>query len=70
MGKALQCKKCIQDSWICFDQTLMGLELGQLFPTRESLVSYILAGDGNTAKPFLQCIVLRENPRPEFNIIR
>ena len=26
--------------------------LGKLFPDRESLVSDILAGEGNTAKPF------------------
>jgi len=32
-------------SWAC-----MGL--GKLFPARESLVSEILAGDENTAKPF------------------
>ncbi len=27
----------------------------KLFPVRESLVNDILAGDGNTANPFLQC---------------
>ena len=35
-------------------QTFLGLVLGKLFPARESLVSDIPAGDGNTAKPFLQ----------------
>jgi len=34
-----------------FDQTFLGLELGKLFPARESLVSDIPAGDGNNAKP-------------------
>jgi len=38
---------------ILFDQTSLGL--GKLFPATESLVNDIPAGDGNTAKPFLQC---------------
>ena len=48
----VHCKrKNFRDSWIYFDQTLLGL--GKLFPARESLVgSDIPAGDGNTAKPF------------------
>ena len=46
-------KKKLRDSWICFDQTFLGLV--KLFPAWESLVSDIPAGDGNTAKPFLQC---------------
>jgi len=29
--------------------------MGKLFTAMESLVSDISAGDGNTAKPFLQC---------------
>jgi len=45
--------KKLRDSWICFDQTFLGL--CKLFPARESMVSDIPAGDGNTAKPFLQC---------------
>ena len=48
----LHCNLVLQDSWICFDQTLLGLGLGKLFLARESLVSDILAGDGNTEKPF------------------
>jgi len=36
-----------------FDQTFLGLGLGKLFLTRESLVSDIPAGDGNIAKPFM-----------------
>jgi len=39
------------------NQTLLGLGMGKLFPARESLVSDISAGDGNIAKPFLQCIL-------------
>jgi hypothetical protein len=42
----------LQDSWIGFYQTFLGLGLGKLFPARESLVSDILAGEGNTAKLF------------------
>jgi len=45
-------KKSSRDSWICFDQTFLGLELGKLFPVRESLVSDILAGDGNPLNLF------------------
>jgi len=45
----LECKhKCILYSF------LMGQGVGKLFLARESLVSDILAGDGNIAKPFLQ----------------
>jgi len=51
----LHCKKKLQDSWIYFDQTFLGLGLGKLFPARESLVSDILAGDGNPVNLFLQC---------------
>jgi len=43
-------KKKFRDSFICFDQTFLGLGMGKLFPARESLV--IPAGAGNTAKPF------------------
>jgi len=50
-------KKKLQDSWICFDQTFLGLELGTLFPARESMVSDIPAGDRNVAKLFLQASV-------------
>jgi len=46
------CKKYLRDSWVCFDQTLLGLGMGNIFSARESLVSDISAGDGNTAKPF------------------
>jgi len=49
--------KNIRDSWICFDKTFLGLELGKLFPARESLVSDIPAGDGNPLILFLQCKV-------------
>jgi len=42
----------LQDYWICFDQIFLGLGLSKLFPARESLVSDILAGDGNTRKLF------------------
>jgi len=41
----------------------VGLGLGKLFPARESLVSDILAGDRNTAKPFLQCLPTLNDPR-------
>jgi len=50
-----------QDSWICLNQTFLGLRLGKLFPARESLVSDIPAEDRNTANPFLQCTVLYDN---------
>jgi len=55
--RPLHCKLFLRDSWICFAQTFQGLGLGKLFPARESLVSNILAGDGNTAYLFLQCNV-------------
>jgi len=42
-------KKKLRDSWICFYQTFLGLELGTLFPARESLVSDIPARDRNIA---------------------
>ena len=45
----------LQDSWIYFDQTFPGLELGTLFLARESLVSDIPARDGNIANLLLQC---------------
>jgi len=48
----LHTKKKLLDSWFFFDQTFLGLGLGKLFPARESLVSDIPAGDGNTAQPF------------------
>jgi len=51
--RGVLCEKKLPDSWIFFYQTFLGLELGKLFPARESLVSDILAGDRNTAKPFL-----------------
>jgi len=56
----LQCKKYLQDSWIGFDQTFLGLGLGlgKFFPVRESLVSDIPAGDGNTAEPFFYSVAL------------
>jgi len=58
MKKWMHCKNRLRDSWICFDQTLLGLGLGKLFPALESLVSVIPAGDGNTAKPFFTvCII-------------
>jgi len=38
-----------------FYQTFLGLELGTLFPARESLVRDIPAGDGNIAQLNLQC---------------
>jgi len=57
----LHCTNNLRDSWICFDQTFLRLELGNLFPARESLESDIPAGDGNTAKSFfLQCRQLHE----------
>jgi len=51
----VHCKKDLRDFWIFFDQTFLGLELGSLFPARESLVGDIPAGDGNIAKLVLQC---------------
>jgi len=48
--------KNLRDSWICFDQTFLGLGLGKSFPARESLVSDIPAGDRNPINLFLQCI--------------
>ena len=36
----------------CFDHSFLGLGLDKILPARESLVSDIPAGDGNTAKPF------------------
>jgi len=55
----LHCEQYLRDSWICFDQTFLGLGLGKLFPARESLVSDIPAGDKNTAKPFFTvCLLL------------
>jgi len=36
-----------------FKQTFLGLELGTLFPARESLISDIPAGDGNITKLFV-----------------
>jgi len=48
--QTIHCKKNVRDSWICFDQTFLGL--GLLFPARESLVSDIPAGDGNTLNLF------------------
>ena len=47
--------KNVRDSWICFDQTLLGLGPGKLFPARESLVCDILAGDRNPLNLFLHC---------------
>jgi len=52
MLSAYTSKKNLRDSWIFLDQTFLGLELGTLFPVRESLVSDIPAGDGNIAKLF------------------
>jgi len=46
----VHCKFLLRDSWICFDQTLLGL--GKSFPARESLVSDITTGDGNTTNLF------------------
>jgi len=48
----LLCNINSRDSWIFFDQTFLGLELGTLFLARESLVSDIPAGDGNISKLF------------------
>jgi len=61
----LHCKKNLRDSWICFDQTFLGLGLGKLFLARESLVCDIPAGDGNTKNLFFtvhsyQCIHLQK----------
>jgi len=50
--KTLQ--KKIRDSWIFLDQTFQGLGLGKLFLARESLVSYIPAGDGKSLNRYLQ----------------
>ena len=44
--------KKLRDSWFCFYQTFLGLGLGKLFPARESFVSDIPAGEGNTGKLF------------------
>jgi len=52
MEQGPHCKRNLRDSWSCVDQTSLGLGLGKLFPARESLVSDLPAGDGNTAKPF------------------
>jgi len=52
-------KKNVRDYWICSDQTFLGLGLGKLFPARESFVSDIPAGDGNTAKPFFTVLDVR-----------
>jgi len=49
---SVHCKFFFFYSWICFDQTSLGLELGRLFPARESLVSDIPAGGRESAKPF------------------
>jgi len=54
-GCTVHGKKHVRNSWIRFDQTSLGLGPGKLFPAMESLVSDIPVGDGNTAKPFLQC---------------
>jgi len=51
---SVNCKKDLRDFWTYFDRTFLGLGLGKLFPAKESLVDDILAGDVNTAKPFLQ----------------
>jgi len=50
-------KKNLRDSWICFDQTFLGLGLSKLFPARENLVSDIPAGDGTPLNLFLQCTI-------------
>jgi len=39
-----------------FDQTFLGLRLGNLVPARENLVSDILAGDRKSINLYLQCI--------------
>jgi len=62
----IHCRKNLRDSWICFDQTFLGLGLGKLFPARESLVSEILAGDGSTANPFFT--VYQKN-RPNLAVV-
>ena len=49
----LHCKKKLRNSWICFDQTFLGLGLGKFFPARESLESDFPAGIRQN--PFLQC---------------
>jgi len=51
----MNCKKKLQDSWIYYDQTFLELELGKLFPARESLVGDIPAGDGKSPNLYLQC---------------
>jgi len=51
------CEKKLRDSWIFFDQTFQGLELGRLFPARESLVSDIPAGDGKSPNLYSQCFM-------------
>jgi len=55
----VHCKKNLRHSLICSDHTFLELGLGKLFPARERLVSDNPAGDGNTAKPCLQCTLLR-----------
>jgi len=55
-GFIIPLQKNLRDSWIVFHQTFLGLELGTLFPARESFVSDIPAGDGNIAKLFLKCV--------------
>jgi len=55
----LHCKKDLRDSRVCFDQTFLGLGMGQLFPAREILVGDIPAGDGNPPNFFFSvCVVL------------
>ena len=51
----IHCKK-ITGFLDFFDQTFQGLELGQLFPDRESLVSDIPACNGKLLDLYLQCI--------------
>jgi len=51
-GSSTTTTKIFRDSWIFLDHTFLGLELGTLFPARESLVSDNPAGDGNIAKLF------------------
>jgi len=59
---AIHCKQNLQDSWICFDQIFLGLGLGKLFLARESLVSYIPAGDGNLLNLFLRFTIYLQVP--------
>jgi len=47
----VHCKKIDEIPGFVLKKTFLGLGLGKLFPARESLVSHILAGDVNTAKP-------------------